>query len=258
MRSGKPLKGAASLALALLCAIVSTQIVLAHQPFFEEPDTTASTPMRVRDPVISTALFSTLERPDDVDFFTFDVSAGQTIEIGMTIPQIAGQEQFAPHIGVLAAGLESGGVSELPEAARVLDPSPTGAMVFEPAAATVFFEPFSRTAYWRRQREKVTFPEDGEVLVVVWHSQGSVGRYTLVVGQREVPGGDSDFSRKLKAYWTPIEPGLDNGTQPDSVNAGTASTQTGPASGTPEEGAPRCNWLVRLLAALFGSGDICA
>ena len=258
MRSRKTLKGAASLALALLCAIASTQIVLAHQPFFEEPDTTASTPMRVRDPAISTALFSTLEQPDDVDFFTFAVSAGQTVEIGMTIPQIAGQEQFAPHIGVLAAGLESGGISELPEAARVLASSQTGALVIEPTAATVFFEPFSRTAYWRRQREKVTFPLDGEVIVVVWHSQRSVGRYALVVGQREVRGGDSDFSRKLKAFWTPVEPGPDNGTQPDSVNAGAASTQPGPDSGTAEEGAPRCNWLVRLLAALFGSGDICA
>ncbi len=258
MRRRRTLKGAVSLVLALLCAIVSTHKVLAHQPFFEEPDTTASTPMRVRDPDISTALFSTLEQSDDVDFFTFAVSAGQTIEIGMTIPQIAGQDRFAPHIGILAAGLGSGEFSELPEAAQPLASSQTGSKVIEPTDATVFFEPFSRTAYWRRQRARVTFPVDGEVIVVVWHAQGSVGRYTLVVGQREVPGGDSNFGRKLKDYWTPVELAPDNPTQPDSADAGTSATQPETDSDATQTSASPCNWFVRLLAALFGSGDICA
>lgn len=252
------LKAAISSLLALLCAGLATHIVLAHQPFFEEPDTTASAPMRVRDPVISTALFSTLAQADDVDFFTFSVSAGQTIEFGMTVPQIAGQDQFAPHIGILATGLDCGGISALPEAARPLVTSRMGAMVIEPTEATVFFEPFSRTAYWRRQREKVAFPVNSVVYVVVWHSQGSVGRYALVVGQREVRGGDPDFARKLKAYWTPVDPAPDKLSQPDSADAGAASTQPQPNSDAEQESAPRCNWLVRLLAALFGSGDICS
>lgn len=258
MRGRRILKGAISSLLALLCAVVSTHIALAHQPFFEDPDTTASTPLRVRDPAISTALFSTLEQPDDIDFFTFSVTAGQTIEIGMTVPQITGQDRFAPHVGILAARLDSAGISDLPEAARPLATGRMGAMVLEPAEATVFFEPFSRTAYWRRQRKKVTFPEEGEVYVVVWHAQGSVGRYALVVGQREVPGGDPDFSRKLKAYWTPVEPAPDYRTQPDSAATGAASVPPEPDPDAAQESAPQCNWLVRLLAALFGAGDICS
>jgi len=256
MGSQSILKGAISSLLALTCMVGSTSIVLAHQPFFEEPDSAASTPMRVRDPVISTALYSTLDRPDDVDFFAFAVTAGQTIEIGMTIPQISGQDRFAPHIGVLSAGLDSSELSELPEAAQPLASDRSGAVLIEPTEATVFFEPFSRTAYWRRQRQKITFPEEGEVFVVVWHSEGSVGRYTLVVGQREVPGGDSDFSRKLKSFWTPVELTSDNPAQPE--NAGAEATESQPNLDAAEESTPRCNWLVRLLAALFGSGDICS
>lgn len=256
MGSRRILKGAISSLLALLCTIVSTRTVLAHQPFFEEPDSTASAPMRVRDPVISTALYSTLDRPNDVDFFAFAVTAGQTIEIGLTIPQISGQDRFGPHIGVLAAGLDSSELSELPEAAQPLASNRAGAILIEPAKATVFFEPFSRTAYWRRQRQKITFPVEGEAFVVVWHSEGSVGRYTLVVGQREVPGGDSDFSRKLKAYWTPIELTPENPAQLES--AGAEATESQPNLDEAEESTPRCNWLVRLLAALFGSGDICS
>ncbi len=256
MGSQMILKSAISTLLALLCMVVSMRIVLAHQPFFENPDSTASSPMRVRDPVISTALYSTLDRPDDVDFFAFTVTAGQTIEIGLTIPQIPGQDRFAPHIGVLSAGLDNSELSELPEAAQPLASNRMGAILIEPAEATVFFEPFSRTAYWRRQREKITFPVNGEVLVVVWHSEGSVGRYTLVVGQREVPGGDSDFSRKLKAYWTPVEQSPDYPAQPESEGAEVIESQ--PIPDAAEESTPQCNWLVRLLAALFGSGDICS
>ena len=258
MRGRRILKGAISSLLALLCAVVSTHIALAHQPFFEGPDTTVSMPLRVRDPVISTALFSTLEQPDDIDFFTFSVTAGQTIEIGMTVPQIAGQDRFAPHVGILATGLDNAVIPDLPEAVRPLATSQKGALILEPAEATIFFEPFSRTAYWRRQRQKVTFPVDGEVYVVVWHAQGSVGRYALVVGQREVPGGDSDFSRKLKAYWTPVEQAPDSRTQTDSEATGAASVSPQPDSDAAQESAPKCNWLVRLLAALFGSGDICS
>ncbi len=71
---------------ASLLAVFAPGSALAHQQFFEDPDTTAATPMVISVPEMSTALFSTLEKTGDVDFFSFTVSAGQTIEIGMTIP----------------------------------------------------------------------------------------------------------------------------------------------------------------------------
>jgi len=119
------------------------------------------------------------------------------------------------------------------------------------------FEPFSRTAYWRRQREKVTFPVDGEVYVVVWSSQGSVGRYSLVVGQREVRGGDSDFARKLKAYWTPVELPAEGIFQPKGAGAAPLLSERDGDPVAMVERSPQCPWYVKLLAFLFGSGDIC-
>ena len=251
---------ASVLFLSLLSVLIVSNAALAHQPFFEETDTTSSTPMMVSDPDISTALFSTLEKPGDVDFFAFTVSAGQTVEIGMTIPQISGQEEFAPTIGVIATGLERGGVSELPADALALLSGDEGAYLLEAAEATIFFEPFSRTAYWRRQRRQITFPADGEAVVVVWHSRGAVGRYTLVVGQREVLGGDTAFARKIKEYWTPVlVPPAD---EFDS-HAGPAENadQRPPAlqsdTSDPETATPRCSWLMRLLAALLGTEERC-
>ena len=94
------------LLIVLLLAVYAAGSALAHQPFFEEPDTTATAPMVVSDPEISTALFSTLEKHGDVDFFSFTVSVGQTIEMGMTIPQIEGHEQSAPTIAVKTCDLD--------------------------------------------------------------------------------------------------------------------------------------------------------
>ena len=246
--------------LTLLTAVFAFEAALAHQPFFEDTDSTAGAPMLVGDPEISTALFSTLERSGDVDFFTFSVSARQTVEIGMTIPQIEGQDQFAPYIGVIAAGLEGDSIPGLPADALPLVSGQEGAIVLEAADATIFFEPFSRTAYWQRQRRRITFPVQGEVKVVVWHPQGSAGRYALVVGQREVSGGDPAFARKLKEYWTPVilQPSAESDS-PDTALTDPTQEPRPSLSDSAEAGqsTPRCSWLTRLLAFLFGESEIC-
>ena len=255
-----PVSRAFFLVLAVLLAVTVSETALAHQPFFEETDTTASTPMLVSDPEISTALFSTLEGPGDVDFFAFTVTAGQTIEVGMTIPQISGQEEFAPTIGVIASGLDKASAKELPADALSLLSSYVGAYVLEPTEATIFLEPFSRTAYWRRQRRQITFPSDGEAVVVVWHPQGAVGRYTLVIGQREVLGGDIAFARKIRDYWTPVVlqqaaetdrpaiPGGNDVQQPESLRSNASHSDTS---------SPRCSWFMRLLSTLLGAEERC-
>ena len=248
------------LALALLLAVFAASSALAHQPFFEDSDSTAVAPMFVRDPEISTALYSTLERPGDVDFFSFSVSSGQTIEIGMSIPQIEGQDQFAPSIAVIASGMDWATDFWLPEEAAPLLSGDRGATHIGPVDAEIFFEPFSRTAYWQRQRRRITFSAEGEVYVVVWHPQQSIGRYTLVVGQREVLGGDPGFARKLKEFWTPamLAAGEGTGVSQDSVADATQEPAAlSPETTESETAESRCSWLVRLLASLFGRNDIC-
>ena len=247
--------------LALVCATAVAGAALAHQPFFENPDTTASTPMIISDPAISTALYATLDQPGDVDFFTFSVAAGQSIEIGVTIPLITGQENFAPTVGVIATGLDKNAVSTLPAEVQTLASGHSGTTVLDPMEAIAFFEPFSRTAYWRRQLQKVTFPAEGVVYVVVWHPNSSVGRYTLVVGQREVLGGESGFARKLREYWTPVQlsPAKPD-YQPNIADTATtpAPTITPTYATTTSESSSSSSWLLRLLTALIGDIERCA
>ncbi|MDW8319577.1 MAG: hypothetical protein RMN53_17260, partial [Anaerolineae bacterium] len=184
---------AASLALALPAA--------AHRPYFEEQDVGPAAPWRIDDPTISTVVYATLEGRQDVDYFAFDGRAGQRILLEMVIPQIEGQADFAPTMALMGPGLPA---ATLPSA--VVQPRGSGALLLPPppGPAPTFFEPFSRTSYWERQSQRVTLPAGGRYVVAVWHPEGRVGRYGFVIGDKERPGGDLAFGRKLRSYWTPV------------------------------------------------------
>jgi hypothetical protein len=70
--------------LFLVAFIVSLVPALAHQPFFEENDFTANNPAQTQDPTVSTAMYASLETPKDVDYYSFNGSAGQSILLSIT------------------------------------------------------------------------------------------------------------------------------------------------------------------------------
>ncbi len=187
--------------LVLLLLVLSALPASAHRPYFEETDITADKPWSVSDPTISTAIYATLDTRSDADYYAFDGRKGQRILLSLTIPQIAGQEQFAPEMALVGPGL---GAASLP--ARVVRAPDVGVKLIPALVgeAKSFYEPFSRTSYWERQEEIVTLPADGRYVVAVWHAEGAVGRYTFVIGDKERPGGDLAFGRKLRSYWTPV------------------------------------------------------
>lgn len=191
----------ATLMMASFLLLAAVRPAEAHQPYFEGEDWTPDTAYRVQDPTVSTALYATLDRRADVDYVRFTGRAGQSILIGLTIPQIEGQETFTPTLALIGPGLPA---ARLP--ARIETPPDTGAVVLRavPGEPTSFLEPFSRTRYWERQEDHFVLPVDGEYWVAVWSETGQVGRYTLVVGDREVPGGDFAFPFKMRAFWTPV------------------------------------------------------
>ena len=49
-----------------------------------------------RTPSISVAFYGTLAPAHDIDYFNFDAQAGQQVLLSLTIPQIEGQQDFAP------------------------------------------------------------------------------------------------------------------------------------------------------------------
>ena len=107
--------------LVLVSLALSAVPASAHRPYFEETDITADKPWSVSDPTISTAIYATLDTRSDADYYAFDGRKGQRILLSLTIPQIAGQEQFAPEMALLGPGL---GAASLP--ARVVNAAGDG------------------------------------------------------------------------------------------------------------------------------------
>jgi hypothetical protein len=188
-------------ALAPLTWALLAGTALAHQPFFEERDWRLNAPCQIADPTISTALNGTLARSGDVDWFEFKGKPGQEVLLSLAIPQIAGQEEFAPTIALVGPGLPQ---NRLPGWVR--RPEGGGALVIEPApgAAHSFYEPNGGRSYWRRQQARIPLPAGGTYLIAVYHPKGAVGRYTLTIGETEVQGGDPEYRQKTERFWTPV------------------------------------------------------
>ena len=94
-----------SATLAGVLLVMAARSAAAHQPYFEDDDWTAAAPHKVEDPTVSTALYATLDSRQDVDYVTFTGQAGQRVLVGLTIPQIEGQAEFAPALALLGPGL---------------------------------------------------------------------------------------------------------------------------------------------------------
>jgi len=226
-------------ALAASLAVLLSTPALAHQPFFEQEDIRADHPWEVEDPTISTALYATLDSPDDVDYFTFTGQAGESILLAMVIPQIEGQEQFAPSLALMGAGLPDADVP-----ARVVRSQGAGTLVVEPppGPASTFDEPFSHTSYWERQEQRIPLPAAGRYVVAVYHPEGMVGRYTFVIGDKERLGGDLAFPIKMRRYWTPVQ------------SSATNSGDTNPSKGERDSALEILKWLLPLaLPFVFGA-----
>lgn len=182
--------------------LATSQVVFAHQPFFEDSEFTAVSPYPVADASISTAVYATLDTRTDVDYFTFRAEAGQTVQLEITIPQIEGLADFDPTMAVMGEGLQS--VPSAVSLPNQIESSFERGEIIPPTLAEPFFEPFSGTSYWDRQEIRLTMPATGEYTVAVWHESGAVGRYVFVIGTQEIRGGDPDFRSKLDDYWTPV------------------------------------------------------
>ena len=207
----------ATLSLAVALAALLAAPAFAHQPYFEEQDIEFSQPWPIADPTVSTVVYATLDSPADVDYFAFEGEAGQNILLEITIPQIEGQEEFAPTMALFGPGLPA--ATEIPTAVQRAPAAGALEIAPEPGPAEEFYEPFSRTSYWERQSTRASLPESGQYVVAIWHPDGEVGRYGFVIGDKERLGGDLlGLATKMRSYWTPYEyQGSETPASPESV-----------------------------------------
>ncbi len=179
--------------------------VYAHQPFCEFADLTAEAPWHAPDPAISYAYFGNVYPGWDIDYFTFDAEAGQSVLLSLSIPTQDDNEDeiYAPLMAVIGAGLPSDRPPGLPAGLEL--PEGAGArMVALGEAPVYFYERFGRVYFWNYADDFFRAPQTGRYIVALWHPDRQIGRYAFVIGQREVWGGDLECLRTYDLYWTPL------------------------------------------------------
>ncbi len=192
--------------LLMLMLALMPQRVQAHQPYCEFGDTTATSPWQVPDSTISYAYYADLYPAGDIDYFTFDAEAGQSVLISMSIPDIEGQEDFAPVMVLYGEGVEGEVDEALPTGIEI--PNGQGSMMVDLGdEPNYWYEPFGGRYYWNWEDTFFEAPEDGSYTVALWHPEDELGRYSFVVGEEEIRGGDMDCSASFDDYWTPLVAG---------------------------------------------------
>lgn len=191
----------------LAAALLLTQRASAHTPFF--PDRDISSPDKawpVGDYSISWAFYARLAPAAAPQYYAIDGRAGTRLYVTLEVPVIAGLEEFRPSVAVIGPGLPA---VAAPRGIR--GPTGAGGSIANDDRTSPrpqFFEPFSRTRYYRGPQIDLSLPDDGRYYVVVFDATGSTGKYTLAIGTREVfGGGDPAWQQKLSDFFQ--EPGID-------------------------------------------------
>jgi len=195
----------AHIAITICLLHFASAAVEAHQPFCEFADLTADAPWQVPDPAISYAYFGNIYPAWDIDYFSFEAEAGQSVLLSLSIPANDENEDsiYAPLMAVIGPGLPGDRPPALPTGIQI--PAGVGAlMVSLGGDPAYFYEPFGRVHFWNYEDDFFRAPQAGKYTVALWHPDKQIGRYTFVIGQREVWGGDLECFMAYSMYWTPI------------------------------------------------------
>lgn len=191
---------------SLLLMVLPQSVALAHQPYCEQADLTAENPWQVPDATISYAYFGNLYPETDIDYFTFDASEGQSVLLSLSIPAYDGAEEYAPVMVLMGSDIEGDIPESLPDGINV-DAAHGAMMVPVGEEPTYWFEPFGGQYYYNWENYFFAARADATYTVAIWHPQGELGRYSFVIGEEEIRGGDPDCMATMGDFWTPLAAG---------------------------------------------------
>lgn len=188
----------------LLLTLSLKSNVLAHVPLDTSGPASKEEPIFIEDHQISWAAYNQLNRPEDVDYYSFNANQGEEIYFSMVIPVIDRYQNFKPDVALIGSGIENdyAGYARNYIKSR-LKPEPEENLIIvrdNKDNPDIFFEPFTRTAYWERQEFSITTPETGTYYLAVFSGDHDLGKYTLAIGRKEV-WGINDLIRLPKIWW---------------------------------------------------------
>lgn len=177
---------------------------VAHKPLDTAQPATREQPVVIRAHQKSWAAYNRLAGGKDVDYYLLaDVQNGDPIDATLLVPVIDRLAGFYPALALLGPGLPvvTGGLAE-ETLASFLQIAPGEGVVVKNSQekADTFFEPFTQTKYWPRQKLYLTAPAGGQYYLAVFAPGGEGDKYVLAIGQKE-SWKVKDFLQFPKLWW---------------------------------------------------------
>ena len=166
-----------TLIIVLLTVLTAAPGVSAHRPVWGEGQL-----LEIENLTTSFAFYRELTSSSQVDVYAFEARAGEHLHAGINIPAISELESYGVSVALLGPGLPEADYTLLPAD----HPEGLGAIVAPSAPGEDFFEPFTQTNYWGRQRLDLSLPETGTYYLAIWNPDGATGKYVLDTGTVEV------------------------------------------------------------------------
>ena len=195
------MKGVIVIMIIFVLFTSSLQLVSGHKPLkVIGSNYEFSTAKQIPNHKISWQIYDELGGSDDVHYYKFAASDGESLYAQISVPKLEKFSTFVPSIAVVGSGLSAveleGGYSVRENAHDVGDlpfgiPPWMSAIVVDydgPIPSSEFYEPFTQTSYWERQEIVInSLPSIGTYYLVVFDRSlaQDEGKYTLAVGEIE-------------------------------------------------------------------------
>ncbi|CCU78654.1 hypothetical protein HSACCH_00793 [Halanaerobium saccharolyticum subsp. saccharolyticum DSM 6643] len=162
----------------------------AHVPLDTSGAASKKEPIFVEDHQISWAAYNQLEQAGDVDYYSFKAEQGEDIYFSMVIPVIDRYQDFKPDLALIGPALENDYADYDPDYINSILKLEADENIIivrdDNDNPDTFFEPFTRTSYWKRQEFSTAAPATGTYYLAVFSGEEAQGKYTLAIGRKEI------------------------------------------------------------------------
>lgn len=190
--------------LILILIFSFKSVALAHIPLDTSTSASKEDPIFVEDHQISWAAYNQLEQAGDVDYYSFKAEQGEEIYFSMVIPLIKRYQNFKPDLALIGPALENDYAGYDPDYINSILKLESDENIIivrdDNDNPDTFFEPFTRTSYWKRQEFSITAPAAGTYYLAVFSGDENPGKYTLAIGRKEI-WGLKDIIKLPKIIW---------------------------------------------------------
>ena len=167
----------------LLVSFTVVPLVLAHAPLGSGDNESLETATVIPDPTKSWAIYNSLSSDGDPQYYTFNLSEGQTIDVSLYKSLRSQDAGFTPRLVLIGPNVSASG--EIPS--KITVPPNATATLVPLAVEAPMFEPFSPGTLNNLGGVKIENAAQGQYWLVVYEQsdQPQGGNYGLAIGERE-------------------------------------------------------------------------